>query len=198
MQEIKNRPFWTAPSELKRVVCHMLAAFSALNSGPTCLSLTLLIWIYMYDIFWSILYVPSCSLWGRELGQQVHMLWLFSQDFLKGSRACRRYTCRNVAWLHLAWAGVYIPPSPHPPTWSCMYAPLLAYVVTWCWWHATRWLHLVYGGLDSPPIHRLGRACALPFAYTIFNPQIIISNLIVKSNFQTADRHVSNVQNHIQ
>jgi hypothetical protein len=34
MQEIKNRPFWTAPSGLKRAACHVLAAVSALQQRP--------------------------------------------------------------------------------------------------------------------------------------------------------------------
>ncbi len=109
---------------VRRAMCWRL--FLLFNSGPMCLSLKIVIWIYMYDV--SEVYVPSCSLWGRELGQQAHMLWLFSQDFLKGSRARRRYWCRNVAWLHLVWAGVYFPPSPPPPDLVVPHAPLLAYV----------------------------------------------------------------------
>jgi hypothetical protein len=31
MQEFKNRPFWTAPSGLRRAACHVLAALSALQ-----------------------------------------------------------------------------------------------------------------------------------------------------------------------
>jgi hypothetical protein len=34
MQELKNRPFWTAPSGLKRAACHVLAALSALQQWP--------------------------------------------------------------------------------------------------------------------------------------------------------------------
>jgi hypothetical protein len=60
------------------------------------------------------------------------------------------------------------------------------------------WTSLGVWGPGLPPIHRLGRALALPFANTIFISQIIISNLNVKSNFQTADRYIGNVQNHIQ
>ncbi len=38
-------------SGLKRAACHVLALIPLFNSGPTCLSLTVLIWIDMYDIF---------------------------------------------------------------------------------------------------------------------------------------------------
>jgi hypothetical protein len=38
-QEVKNRPFWTAPSGLKRAACHVLRLFLLFNSDPTCHSL---------------------------------------------------------------------------------------------------------------------------------------------------------------
>ncbi len=89
----------------------------------------------------------NCSLWGgRELGQQVHvhMFWLFSQDFMKGSRARGRQRCRNLAWLHLAWAGVFSSISPTPrlgractrasflPTWSRGIGGVQLADFTWC------------------------------------------------------------------
>jgi hypothetical protein len=62
------------------------------------------------------------------------------------------YRCRNVAWLHLAWAGVYCPPFPPTPRLGrARMRAFLAYVVAQCWWRATRGLHLEYGGLASPP-----------------------------------------------
>ncbi len=49
------------------------------------------------------------------------------------------------------------------------------------------WTSLGVWGPGLPPIHRLGCARALPFANTIFNSQIIISNYLnVKSRFQMA------------
>ncbi len=157
---------------MRHATCWRL--FPLFNNGPTCLSLKIIIWIYMYDD--SEVYVPSCSLWGRELGQQVHMLWLFSQDFFKGSRARMRYWCRNVAWLHLAWAGVYFPPSPPPRdlvVHAC--APLLAYVprgvggmqladFTWCM------------GAWPPPYPSIGSCTRATIRQYNFQFSIIISN----------------------
>jgi hypothetical protein len=34
MQEFKNRPFWIAPSGLKRAACHVLATHSTLQQWP--------------------------------------------------------------------------------------------------------------------------------------------------------------------
>ncbi len=112
------------------------------------------------------------------------MIWLFSQDFLKGSRARRRQWGSNVAWLHLAWAGVYYPPSPPPPDLVVhVGAPLLAYVLEVLVACSTLTSFGAWGpGL--PSIHRLGRARALPLANTIFNSNYN-SNLNVKSEFQS-------------
>jgi hypothetical protein len=148
-------------------------------------------------MIYSEVYVPSSSLWGRELGQQVHMLWLFSQDSLKGSRARRRHWCRNVAWLHLAWAGVYFPPYPHPPTWSCTYARLF--------WPTCRAVLVACNSLTSlgvwgpglPPHPSIGSRTRATICQYNFQFSIMISNLNVKLEFQTADRHVGYVQNHI-
>jgi hypothetical protein len=64
------------------------------------------------------------SLWGRVLGQQVHMLWLLVRIFWRAAMHVGNYRCRNVAWLHLAWVGYIFLLPPHPPTWSCTYARL--------------------------------------------------------------------------
>ncbi len=97
-------------------------------------------------------YVPSCRLWGRELGQQVHMLWWLVRIFRRAAEHVGDYRYRNVAWLHLAWAGVYCPPSPPPPDLVVhVRAPLFAYVAAQYGWRATHWLHSVHGGLASPP-----------------------------------------------
>ncbi len=198
MQEFKNR--LSEPHQaflsVRRATCWRL--FPLFNSGPLASLWKLCYWfIYMMN---SEVYVPSCSLWGRELGQQVlvHMLWLFSQDFLKGSRARRRQRCRNVAWLHLAWAGVYciILLPPHPPVGHARTHASFGLRVSRCWWRAARWLHLVHGGLASPHPSIGLRTCATIRQYN-FQFSIIISNLNVKSEFQTADRYVSDVQNHI-
>jgi hypothetical protein len=48
--------------------------------------------------------------------------------------------------------GSIMPSSPPPPDLVVhVRAPLFAYVVARYWWRATRWLHLVHGGLASPP-----------------------------------------------
>jgi hypothetical protein len=61
------------------------------------------------------------------------------------------------------------------------------------------WTSLGVWGPGLPPIHRLGRARVLPFAHTIFNSQIIISNYLnVKSNFKTAVWYMGDVHNHLQ
>ena len=135
---------------MRRAACWRL--FPLFNSGPTCLSSENYVFsIYMINLE---IFVLSCRLWGRELGQQVHvnMFWLFSQGFLKSSRARGRWGGRNVAWLHLAGGGFIMPSSPSPPDLVVhVRAPLFAYVDARYWWRATRWLHLVHGGLASPP-----------------------------------------------
>ncbi len=106
-----------------------------------------------------------------------------------------------VTWHDFTWRGqgyIFLLP-PHPPTWSCTYVRLFRPTwsrgvggvqlldFTWCM------------GAWPTPIHRLGRARALPFANTIFNSQIIISNYLnVKSNFITAVWYMGDVQNHLQ
>ncbi len=135
-------------------------------------------------MIFSEVYVPSCSLWGRELGQQVHMLWCLVRIF-EGQPRTRAIRGRNVAWLHLAWAGVYFPPSPPPPDLVVhVRVPLFAYVVARYWWRATRWPHLVHGGLASPAsIDWVAHArYQSPIQFSIL---ITISNLNVKSEFQS-------------
>jgi hypothetical protein len=52
MREFKNRPFWIAPSGLKRAACHVLAALSALQQRPHVpLFENCIIDFYIYDEF---------------------------------------------------------------------------------------------------------------------------------------------------
>ncbi len=126
MQEIKNRPFWTAPSGLKRVACHVLAALSALQQRPTRLSLILLKWIYIFDIFWSICAKLQSVRLRWELGQQI--LYICFDCLVRIFwRAAAHVGYRGViTWHDFTWRGqgyIFLLP-PHPPTWSCTYARL--------------------------------------------------------------------------
>ncbi len=81
--------------------------------------------------------------------------------------------------------GFIMPSSPPPPDLVVhVRALLFAYVVARYWWRATRWLHLVYGGLASPPsIDWVAHACyQSPIQFSIL---ITISNLNVKLEFQS-------------
>jgi hypothetical protein len=83
----------------------------------------------------------------------------------------------------LAWAGVISPPPP-PDLVVHVRAPLFASVVVRYWWCATRWPHLVHGGLASPPsIDWVAHDCyQSPIQFSIL---ITISNLNVKLEFQS-------------
>ncbi len=71
-------------------------------------------------------YVPSCSLWGRELGQQ-YMYVCFECLLRIFWRAAAHVGNRGVVTLRdFTWRGrgyIFLLP-PHPPTWSCTYAHL--------------------------------------------------------------------------
>jgi hypothetical protein len=151
MQEFKNRPFWTAPRGLKRVACHVLAALSALQQRPHVpLSDIVNMDLYVWYILKYTCQVAVCE--AESLVSKYICFDCLVRIFLRAAAHVGNYRCRNMAWLHLACAGVYYPPSPPPPDLVVhVCAPLLAYVVARCWWRATRWLHLVYGGLASPP-----------------------------------------------
>jgi hypothetical protein len=101
-------------------------------------------------MIYSEVYVPSCSLWGRELGQQVHMPWCLVRIF-EGQPRTQAIRGRNVAWLHLAGGGFRLSSPPPPDLVVHVRAPLFACVIARYWWRATRWPHLVHGGLASPP-----------------------------------------------
>jgi hypothetical protein len=77
--------------------------------------------------------MPSSGLRGRERGQQVFFPLFVSSGFIEEQLAhVGIYRCRNLARLHLAWVGGIRLHPPHPPTKSCMYVRLLAYVVARC------------------------------------------------------------------
>ncbi len=152
VQEFKNRPFWIASSGLKRAACHMLAALSALQQRPHVPLFEKLCFCSIY--IWLILKY-SCKLqsvrqraWSASTCTYV---WLFSQDFLKGSSARRRQRCRNVAWLHLVGGGILSSFPPTPRLGRVRMRASFGLRVSRCWWHAARWPHLVQGGLASPP-----------------------------------------------
>ena len=154
--KFKNRPFWTTLSGFQCAACHVLSTLPALQQRPHVPFFEIVFMIYIYSISMRNFeaYVPSYRLWGRELGQQVyvHMFWLFSQGFLKSSRA--RRPLGVVTWHDFTWRGrgFHFPPSPPPPDLVVhVRAPLFAYVDVRYWWRATRWPHLVHGGLASPP-----------------------------------------------
>jgi hypothetical protein len=143
-------------------------------------------------------YVPSCSLWGRELGQQV--LYICFDCLVKIFRraAANIGDIGVVTWHDFTWRGWgYI--SLFPPTPRLGRARMRASFdlrVSRCWWRAPRWLHLVHGGPASPP--SIDWVAHVRYHLPIrFSFSIIISNLNVKSEFQMADRYVSDVQNHI-
>jgi hypothetical protein len=83
MQEFKNRPSGSHQAVLSvwRATCWRL--FPLFNSGPTCLSLTVLIWIYMYDIVWSIR-AKLQAVRQRAWSASTYAL-MFSQDFWRAA-----------------------------------------------------------------------------------------------------------------
>jgi hypothetical protein len=199
MQEFKNRPFWTAPSGLKRAACSVPRAGGSFRSSTAAPRASL--WKLHYEFIFimnSEVYVPSCSLWGRELGQQVLYICFdcLVRIFLRAAAHIGDIgvvTCKTSLGVG---GGIF---SSFPPTPRLGHARMHAFFdlrVSRCWWRAARWLHLVPGGLASPPsIDWVAHArYHLPIQFSF---SIIISNLNVKSEFQTADRYVSDVQNQI-
>ncbi len=97
--------------------------------------------------------------------------------FWKAASHVGDYMCRNVAWLHLAW--VYFPPSPHlrlghAGTRASFGLRGRAVLVA-----CNSLTSLAVWGPGLPPIHRWGRAHALPFANTIFNSQVSFKKIFL-------------------
>ncbi len=100
--------------------------FPLLNSGPTC-SFPIIVQINM-DLYipWEsesihVMFLPEGQ---KKHGQQIRPVRLV-RILLKGLHG--RLECHNVAWLYLAWVGVWSPP-PHPLMRSCTYARHSSYV----------------------------------------------------------------------
>jgi hypothetical protein len=88
LQEIKNIPFWTAPSGLSVQHATVLAALSALQQRPH-VPLSDIVNMDLY-VWYILKYTCQVAVCEAESSVSKYMLWLSSQDFLKGSRARRR------------------------------------------------------------------------------------------------------------
>ncbi len=166
MQEIKNRPYWTAPSGLKWVASRMLAALSAHRQAALRASFGQLLRYNMdLDVTWDLWSIHAKFLPGRgELGQQVLPVCIV-RILLKGT--CGRLACRSMH--DCTWRGWgyfrHNPPTPRlgrvharaiQPTWADVERPK--------WW---AWQYSIYyvddgrvqrfdftwwkGALASPP-----------------------------------------------
>jgi hypothetical protein len=142
---------------------------------------------YIYTV-WGIL-KHTCRVAGCEAESLVSKYMYICFDCLVRIfwRAAAHVGDRGVVtWHDFTWRGrehIILLPT-HPPTWSCTYARLF-WPTSWrWWWHAARWLHLVHGGLASPPsidwvAHTRYHS---PIQFSIL---IVISNINVISEFQS-------------
>jgi hypothetical protein len=82
MKELKNRPFWTAPSGLKWPCWRLFLLF---NSGPTCFSLTIVKIQYGLYVLWILKFTCQVAVWEAESLVSKYVLFFLVKILLKES-----------------------------------------------------------------------------------------------------------------